>query len=140
MGRILRVVLSLTFVTLALLGLHQLYQASAWPSLDEEPSLDLQPALPPTASWGAFEAAIIEVPASLTDPLQRALKGEGVPSERGLWREVSDQLDALEAKEDHQNSPQQGTPCKEQIKSKAKLYPIHRSVQVDQSPSPSSKT
>ena len=84
-----------TLMARALLALHQLRQAAAWPSLDQEPPLAAQPAEAPTASWRALEPLIATLSMGRDDELQGALDDEGPPPKRRGWRRVTDQVEAL---------------------------------------------
>lgn len=74
---------------------HQARQASLWPSLDDEPPLDVSQAEAPTDTWLALEAVMSEVPMAYADAMRYALEGHGLPKETEVWRIASDSLQAL---------------------------------------------
>jgi hypothetical protein len=84
-------------LAVGLLVFHQAWQASYWPSIDDEPPLGVPQAEAPTDSWFALEAVMSAVPMAYADAMRYALEGHGLPKETEVWRMASDSLQALSA-------------------------------------------
>ncbi len=93
--RVIRLGMGALGLAAGFLMIHLVWQASLWPSLDDEPSRGVSQSEAPTDSWRALKAVMSAVPMVHGDAMRYALEERGLPEEPEVWRQASDPIEAL---------------------------------------------